>query len=318
MSLRLLFVCDPMETMLVDRDTTFALMLEAQQRGHVVHEAWLDMLSMRGAEPWCRAFPVTVQRAVQGQHFQRRGMERAPLASYDAIFMRKDPPMDGAYVTSLWLLDAVDRAHTQVINEPRGILAANEKLYALQFKDFIPPTLVTRSMEEVLAFFRDVGGDMIIKPLDGHAGAGVLRCIQGDRNLRSMMELLMQGGRSWVMAQRYLPEARQGDKRILLVNGTPVGALLRVPAEDDNRGNIHVGAQVQASSLSPRDVALCEALAPALRRDGLLLVGIDVIGGQLTEVNVTSPTGAQEIGRFDGTCPEGALLNLVQQRATAR
>ncbi|MEW5853679.1 MAG: glutathione synthase [Myxococcota bacterium] len=315
MALKMLFVADPAETMLVDRDTTFAIMLEAQRRGHQVFEAWIEGLSERNNVPLARVAPVRVQRAERPNHFKREPWAVVPLHDFDVVFMRKDPPVDEAFYYSLLLLERVDRARTQVVNEPRGILAANEKLYALQFKDFTPETLVTRSSADIVQFYRDMGEDIILKPLDGHGGEGVLRVMKGDRNLKSMIEVLTRFGSKWIMAQRYLPAARQGDKRIILVDGKPVGAILRVPPEDDNRGNIHIGATVRKTSLSPREREMCEALGPTLRRDGLTLVGIDVIGEKLTEVNVTSPTGMQEMGRFDGTCPEGILLDVVEARA---
>jgi glutathione synthase len=315
MALKLLFVADPVDTFNPLRDTTFAIMLEAQRRGHACFEAHLDGLSALHGVPRARCAQVTVQRAERPHHFLRQPWNVATLASFDAIFMRKDPPVDDAYTTALWLLDLTARERTVVINEPRGILAANEKAYALRFPDFIPESLVTRSAADVLAFFEEMNGDIILKPLDGHGGAGVLRATRGDRNLASMIDLLTADGRRSIMVQRYIPAARQGDKRIMLVDGRPVGAILRVPPEHDNRGNIHVGATVEKTTLTPREHEMCEALAPQLHRDGLVLVGIDVIGDLLTEVNVTSPTGVQEIGRLDGTCPEAALLDVVEARA---
>jgi len=312
--LHLLFVVDPVDTFNPTRDTSFAIMLEAQRRGHAVFEAHLTGLSAVGATPWARCARLTVQRAPKPDHVQRGDWISKPLETFDAIFMRKDPPVDAAYTTACWLLDLTSRARTQLINAPAGILAANEKIYALRFPAFTPPTLVTGNPAEVSHFMDDVGGDAILKPLDGHGGAGVLRATSGDRNVRSMVELLTHQGTRPVMVQRYIPQAREGDKRILLVDGNPVGAILRVPPEDDNRGNIHVGATVHQTTLTARESEMCEALGPALRRDGLTLVGIDVIGGFLTEVNVTSPTGAQEIGRLDGTCPEGVLLDVVEAR----
>ena len=315
MALNLLFVADPLDRFNVERDTTFAMMLEAQRRGHACFEGHHTGLQVERSRAFSRCNRATVQRAAQGSHYARGPWETLPLDHFDAVFMRTDPPMDDRYITALWILDLADRAKTQLINEPRGILAANEKMYALQFPEFTPETLVTSSAAEVKRFFKDVGEDIILKPLDGHGGSGVLRVTAGDRNFNSMIELLTHEGRRWVMVQRYIKAARQGDKRILLVDGNPVGAILRVPSDEDNRGNIHVGAVVQKASITAREQELCAALSPVLTRDGLRFVGIDVIGELLTEVNVTSPTGAQEIARFDGSCPEGVLLDSVEARA---
>lgn len=315
MSLDMLFVVDPVESFNPNRDTSFAIMLEAQRRGHAVFEARVDGLYAVTGVPWARCAPLTVTRAERPGHFQRGAWTERPLESFRVVWMRKDPPVDDAYTTACWLLDLTNRAHTQVINAPRGILAANEKVYALRFPSLVPPTLVDRDAGEIARFMAQQGGDVILKPLDGHGGAGVLRAQAGDRNVRSMVELLTRQGTRPIMVQRYLPAAREGDKRILLVDGNSVGAILRVPPADDNRGNIHVGATVHKTTLTARETEICAALGPALRQDGLTLVGIDVIGDFLTEVNVTSPTGAQEIGRLDGTCPEAVLLDVVEARA---
>jgi glutathione synthase len=315
MSLRILFVADPLESFNIHKDTTFAMMEAAQQRGWTCFEAQVSGLTAHNGVPHARSARVTVQRKDPPNHFTRDAWDNHALSGFDAIIMRKDPPVDAAYTTALWLLDLTDRRRTQVLNEPKGILAANEKVYALRFPEFIPDTLVSSRSDDVVAFYRDMGQDIILKPLDGHGGLGILRVTPGDRNLRSMIELLTLDGKRCLMAQRYLPAARLGDKRILLVDGEPLGAVLRVPSEEDNRGNMHVGGQAQPTDITAREREMCAALGPQLRKDGLTFVGIDVIGERLTEVNVTSPTGAQEIARFTGNNAAARLMDVIGRRA---
>lgn len=318
MSLRVLFVADPLETFNIHKDTTFAMMEAAQQRGWSCFEAHVPGLHAQGATPLARCAPVTVARQAPPQHFTRGAWNVEPLSSFDAVIMRKDPPVDAAFTTALWLLDLTDRRRTQMVNDPRSILAANEKVYALRFPEFTPETLVSSQAQDLVAFYKAMNQDIILKPLDGHGGRGILRVSPGDRNLHSMIELLTNDGQRCIMAQRYLPAAREGDKRILLVDGEPVGgALLRVPAEADNRGNMHVGGTAQNAPITARERTLCEAVGAQLKKDNLPFVGIDVIGERLTEVNVTSPTGAQEIMRFTGVNAADRLMEVLKKRAGA-
>jgi glutathione synthase len=203
------------------------------------------------------------------------------------------------------------------LNDPRGLVNANEKLYALNFPALIPESVVTADATRLKAFMEALGGEMIVKPLDGCGGAGVLHVHRSDRNLNALLELSTAEGTRLVMAQRYLPAARAGDKRLIVLDGEPLGAILRVPREDEHRGNIHVGGQVKPSPVDDRDREICRQMAPRLRRDGLYFVGLDIIGGFVTEVNVTSPTGVQEIDRLDGTCLEARVLDFVETRAAS-
>jgi glutathione synthase len=220
-----------------------------------------------------------------------------------------------AYVFASHLLALVDPAVTFVLNDPRGLVVANEKIYALNFPAVIPESLISADANRLKAFMDSLGGEMIVKPLDGCGGAGVFHVHRGDRNLNALLELSTAEGTRLVMAQRYLPAVREGDKRIIVLDGEPLGAILRVPREDETRGNIHVGGQVKRSPLDDRDREICRLMAPRLQQDGLFFVGLDVIGGYVTEVNVTSPTGVQEIDRLDGACLEARVLDFVEARA---
>jgi glutathione synthase len=229
--------------------------------------------------------------------------------------MRKDPPFDLAYFFATHVLGLVDPATTFVMNDPRGLREANEKLYALHFPEVIPESLVSAEAERLKAFMETLGGEMVVKPLDGCGGAGVFHVHRGDRNLNAILELSTANGTRLLMAQRYLPAVRQGDKRLIVLAGEPLGAIYRVPREDEARGNIHVGGRVERATVDARDREICRVMAPRLAADGLWFVGLDVIGGMVTEVNVTSPTGVQEIDRLDGVCIEARVLDLVEARA---
>jgi glutathione synthase len=313
MALRILYVMDPMTRVLVDKDTTFAFQLEGQRRGHEQYHCGTQDLFADRALPHATARRVVVERAMP--HFRFDEARIAPLTAFDVVFMRKDPPFDMAYVFAAHLLALADPAVTFVVNDPRGLVNANEKLYALNFPEVIPESVVTSDASRLKAFMEALGGEMIVKPLDGCGGAGVLHVHGGDRNLNALLELSTAEGTRLVMAQRYLPSAREGDKRIIVLDGEPLGAILRVPRDDEHRGNIHVGGQVKRSPIDDRDREICRRMAPRLRQDGLWFVGLDVIGGLVTEVNVTSPTGVQEIDRLDSTSLEARVLDFVQDRA---
>ena len=317
--MRFAFVMDPIERILPDKDTTFMFMLEAGRRGHEVYYLRLDDLYIERTVPHGRARRTEVRRptiAAAGHHrlFEERVTR---LDWFDAIFMRKDPPVDLAFFLATHVLSLVDPQRTLVINAPRGLRDANEKLYALHFPDVIPDSLVTADIGRLKAFLAELGGEMIVKPLDGAGGAGVFYLRAEDRNLNAILEASTHDGRRAIMAQRYLPAIRQGDKRIIVLDGEPLGAVLRVPREDETRGNIHVGGATLKAPLGERDRAICARLAPRLRADGLWFVGLDVIGDWLTEVNVTSPTGIQEINALDGVALERPVLDFVEQRVAA-
>jgi glutathione synthase len=312
MSLRILYVMDPMDRVLADKDTTFAFQLEGQKRGHQQFHCLPPDMFVDRTVPYAAVRPVTVQRAAI--HYAFGEAQTAELSSFDVIFMRKDPPFDMAFFFATHVLSLVDQTSTLMMNDPRGLRDANEKLYALNFPDLIPDSLVTSDQTRLKGFMEQMGGEMIVKPLDGCGGAGVFHVHRNDRNLNAILEASTQYGTRLVMGQRYLPAARQGDKRLIVLDGEPLGGVLRVPQEDETRGNIHVGGNVLKVAVDDRDREICARMAPRLQADGLWFVGLDVIGGYVSEVNVTSPTGIQEIDRLDGVCLEARVIDFVEAR----
>jgi glutathione synthase len=304
------FVMDPIAGIDIAKDTTFVLMLEAQRRGHRLLYLEPQDLIVDDGRASARARPVTVRREL-GNHATLGEPRTVRLDdAADVVFQRKDPPVDADYVTATQILSLCRRAF--VLNRPQGILAANEKLYALHFPELMAETRVTRSIPELVDFLSKLGGEMIVKPLAGKGGEGIFHLRHDDRNLFSILEQSTRFGTQWVMAQRYLPEVRKGDKRIILLEGEPLGALLRVPAEGETRANLHVGGRAVKAALDADDRRIVETIRPALLRDGLFFVGIDVIGGKLTEINVTSPTGVQEINALDQTTLETRVIERVE------
>ena len=316
MARKFAFIMDPLDRVLVDKDTTFVFMLEAQLRGHEIYFLGLRDLYARDAQPIARARRCEVMRGNPHYRFLDDGAEY-PLETFDAVFMRKDPPADAAYLYATMLLSLAGSRRTFVLNNPSGLREANEKLYSLNFPDAIPPTLVTYEIPRLKAFLADQGGEMIVKPLDGHGGEGVFLVTRTDRNLGAILETVTQFETRLIMAQRYLPEARKGDKRLIVLDGEPLGCTLRVPRDDEHRGNIHVGGTCVKAPITARDREICRMLKPRLERDGLYFVGLDIIGDYLTEVNVTSPTGVQEIDRLDGANLEGKVIDFVESRVAA-
>ena len=312
--LRLLYVMDPLARVLIDQDTTFAFMLEGERRGHEQYQCGIDDLFAERTVPHASARRAHVRRAEV--HYSLAEARVVPLTWFDVVFMRKDPPFDLPYFFATHVLGLVDPRVTLVVNDPRGLREANEKLYALHFPDLIPESLVSGDAGRLKAFMESLGGERIVKPLDGCGGAGVFHLHRADRNLNAILELSTANGSRLVMAQRYLPAVRdQGDKRLIVLAGEPLGAIRRIPREDEHRGNIHVGGQVERAAVDGRDREICRRMAPRLEADGLYFVGLDVIGGLVTEVNVTSPTGVQEIDRLEGACLEARVLDFVETRA---
>ena len=309
-------VMDPIEKIDIDKDTTFVLVLEAQQRNHEVYYMELDDLFIRGGTPYGRSRRVHVARRTP--HYQLGEFATGALEDFDVVLMRKDPPFDMKFFFSTHLLSLVDEQKCFVMNNPRGLREANEKLYALRFPEQIPQTLVTSDRQRLKEFMEEHGGEMIIKPLDGSGGSGVFYLNTQDRNTNSILEAATNNGQKLVMGQRYLPEIRHGDKRIIVLNGEPLGAVLRVPLEEETRGNIHVGGQCVRAEITSRDKEICEALSPLLQQDGLYFVGLDVIGSYLTEVNVTSPTGIQEINSLNGVHLESQVIDFIEQKVQQR
>jgi glutathione synthase len=313
--MRIGFLMDPLEAVRVDHDSTFALMLECQRRGLEIRELRQEWLYVSEGRAHARMRTVEVQRK-PGAHFRVAGEFEAPLAELDILFLRKDPPVDVEFVRATQIVE-LGRGPL-LFNHPRGLRAANEKLFALRFPDLVPATLVSREIPRLRAFIDAQGGDGVVKPLDGCGGQGVLRVRRGDPNLSSLLEIATAGGRTPVMAQAYLPAVREGDKRVILLGGKPLGAVLRVPREGELRANFASGGSAAAAVLTARDREICRRLAPALNELGLWLVGIDVIGGRLTEVNVTSPTGLVEIDALSGQSLEARVVDFALERAGLR
>ena len=313
--LRIAFIMDPIQHVLIDKDTTFALMLEAQARGHDVWYVEMPDLFIDRARAMGRVRRIELRRELHN-HFTFAKEQTRPLGDFNAIFMRKDPPFDIAYLHATQLLDLAQNEGALVLNNPTGLRKANEKLYALNFPSVIPATLVSHDATRLKTFLEELGGEMIIKPIDGHGGAGIFYVHRDDRNLNSILETATKDGRDPIIAQQYIPEVRKGDKRLIVLNGEPLGCTLRVPRADENRGNIHVGGTCVKANVTARDRAICRIVAPWLQRDGLYFVGLDIIGEYLTEVNVTSPTGVQEIDQLNNVCLEEHVIDFVEQQVT--
>jgi glutathione synthase len=303
---RVAFIIDPIERLDAGHDTTVALMEAAQHQGHEIWIAHIEDLMIWEGEAWAMLRPVTLKPAVLVDgHWQvpqpwysLGEAERLPLSKMAAIFMRKDPPVDTAYLYATYLLDRVNTESTRVLNHPSGLREANEKMFALQFQEAIPETIVSGNKRTIREFV-EAKGLAVLKPLGGKAGEGILLLEAGDRNLNSLIEISTFRGQLPVMVQVYLPAAAEGDKRIILLDGEPIGAVNRVPYGQEFRGNMATGGRVEQASLTQREKQICQQLAPTLRNYGLTFVGIDVIGDFLTEINVTSPTGIREIDRLD-------------------
>jgi glutathione synthase len=316
--MRFLFVMDPAESMLPDKDTTFAFIRSAIERGHEALHCLPGDLFISASES---ARVQANVRKIRAQDVLPHVTVDSPgvvdLSTLDAVFVRKDPPFDTAYLHLTQMLDLV-KDQVLVLNDPVGLRAANEKLFALRFAHLMPKTLVTRERQAILDFTRDVGGRAVLKPLDGAGGSGVVALTTGDKNARALTDILTHEGRELAMVQEYRPEIEHGDKRVLVLGGRLLGAILRVPRADDLRANIHVGGQVYATTLTAEEVRLVGEVGPALLAQGLYFVGLDLIGGKLIEVNVTSPTGIQELGRLTGSKPEAAVIEWVESRVTSQ
>ena len=302
---------DPIEDVDINGDSTFALALEAQARGHALWHYLPQDLSFHHGRLTARARQLEVRRE-PGAHFTLSAFQTLDLAGVDVVLMRQDPPFDMAYITATHLLEHVHPT-TLVVNDPISVRNAPEKLFVTHFAELMPPTLITSDRAEVVAF-RAEHGDIIVKPLFGNGGAGVFHLTPEDENLNALLELFTELYREPIIVQRYLPEVRQGDKRIILIDGEPAGAINRVPPKGEARSNMHAGGRAEKAELTQRDLDICHALGPILREQGLIFVGIDVIGDYLTEVNVTSPTGIQEIDRFDGANLSGLIWDAIEKR----
>ena len=309
--MKVAFQMDPIGSVNIDADSSFRLAEEAQARGHELFFYTPDHLSYREGRIMARAHSLRVQR-VQGDHAHLVPIVDLDLADVDVVWLRQDPPFDMGYITTTHLLDRL-KGQTLVVNDPFWVRNNPEKLLVLDFPDLTPPTTIARDLS-VLRDFKDRHGDIILKPLYGNGGAGVFRLPESDRNLNSLHELFTGMNREPLIAQKFLPDVAKGDKRIILVDGTPVGAINRVPAVGETRSNLHVGGRAEKIGLTAREHEICAAIGPRLKEMGQVFVGIDVIGGYLTEINVTSPTGIQELERFDGVNVAARIWDAIAAR----
>jgi glutathione synthase len=314
-SVQALFILDPLERLGLAGDTSYALMLEAVARGWSVWTAQLEHLGLVGDDAVVDAVPTRVVEAdTPAKAFTIGEREAHRLADFDVVLMRKDPPVDVAYLHATWILDHA-RGKTLLVNDPRGLRELNEHLAVLRFPHLTPPTIVTRSAARLRAFQDEQGGTIVVKPVDGYGGLGIFVVRTGDPNASSIIETSTGAGTRWTIAQKFLPEVVQGDKRIVLCDGEPIGAVLRVPAAAEARGNLHVGGRAVKSELDARDRQIVAELAPFLKSHGQVFVGLDVIGGMLTELNITSPTGIRHIARLEQRNVAAPVLERFEQLA---
>lgn len=311
MSLKVAIQMDPIGPINIDADSSFRIAEEAQARGHSLFYYTPDKLAYQEGKVTARGWPLTVQR-VQGDHFTLGEMQEVDLSTFDVVWLRQDPPFDMGYITTTHILDMI-HPKTLVVNDPFWVRNYPEKLLVLAFPDLTPPTMIARDLA-TLKDFRAKHGDVILKPLYGNGGAGVFKLSAGDSNLASLHELFSGINREPLIMQKFLPDVSKGDKRVILVDGEPVGAINRVPAEGETRSNMHVGGRPEKVDLTDRDREICAAIGPLLREKGQVFVGIDVIGNWLTEINVTSPTGIQELERFDGTNVAAKIWEAIEAR----
>ena len=314
MTLSVAIQMDPIGSVDIDADSTFALALEAQKRGHVLHYYLPQQLALRDGKLHAALRSLEVRRK-KGDHYRLGEAKQTDLAAMDVVLMRQDPPFDLAYIAATHQLEHI-QATTLVVNDPEAVRNAPEKLLVTHFPELAPPTLISADRGEIAAF-RAEHAEIVLKPLFGNGGAGVFHVRADDDNFNAMLETHALRSREPIVAQRYLPAVRQGDKRIILVEGEAVGAINRVPLPGEARSNMHVGGRAEKSALTAREREICAAIGPTLRARGLVFVGIDVIGGYLTEINVTSPTGIQEIDRFDGGNLAGLIWDAIEARRMA-
>jgi len=295
----------------ISGDSTFVLALEAQKRGYRLFHYEPHQLYMGGGRVMAQAEPMEVQREA-GSHFSLGVPETIDLADMDVVLLRQDPPFDMAYITTTHMLEQV-HPETLVVNDPREVRNAPEKLFVMEFPEFMPATLISADPDRI-ADFRAEHGDIILKPLYGNGGAGVFHVTPGDENMNALLEMFAERNHEPIIAQAYLKDVRDGDKRIILIDGEPAGATNRVPQAGEARSNMHVGGRAVKSQLTTRELDICAAISPELKRRGLIFVGIDVIGGYMTEINVTSPTGLQEVNGFDGVCLEADIWDAIEAK----
>jgi len=314
-ALKTAFQMDPIQQIDVHGDSTFAMMLEAQARGHSLFYYTPDRLVYSDGDVFATGCDVEV-RDVAGDHFAASEERRVDLREFDVVMLRQDPPFDMAYITTTFILEQLGPG-VLVVNDPANVRNAPEKILTMTYPELMPPTAIVRDLDGVRRF-RAEHEDIILKPLYGNGGAAVFRLAAGDTNLGALVELFQGVFREPFLVQKYLPQVRAGDKRILLVDGAPVGAINRVPADDETRSNMHIGGRAEPTEMTERDHEICAAIGPELRRRGLTLAGIDVIGPYLTEINVTSPTGLREVKRFGGADIAAMLWDWIEERRAAQ
>ncbi len=315
MSLSVALQMDPIEAVSIDADSTFRIGLEAEARGHRLFQYTVDRLVFDEGRVLATGRPITLRRE-KGNHVTFGDWVEVDMSSFDVVWLRQDPPFDMGYVTSTHLLDRI-HPETLVVNDPFWVRNSPEKLMVLDFPDLTPPTMIARDVAAIRRF-RARHGDIIVKPLYGNGGAGVFHLRPEDPNLSSLLETFAGINREPMIAQKYLPAVVKGDKRIILVDGEPVGAINRVPAAGEARSNMHVGGRPEKVGLTDREREICNVIGPVLREKGLIFTGIDVIDGWLTEINVTSPTGIQELERFDGVNAAALIWEAIEERLAAR
>jgi glutathione synthase len=311
MALKVALQMDPIGSVNINGDSTFRIALEAQARGHELFFYTPDKLAFVEGRVTARGFPITLRREM-GNHVSYGPEAEVDLAGFDVVWLRQDPPFDMGYITTTHLLDMI-HPKTLVVNDPFWVRNCPEKLLVLQFPQLTPPTAVARDLVTIRAF-KARHGDIILKPLYGNGGAGVFRLDPNDRNLSSLFELFTSMSREPLIVQKFLPDVAKGDKRIILVDGEPIGAINRVPQPGETRSNMHVGGRPEKIGLTPRDREICATIGPVLKEKGQVFVGIDVIGDWLTEINVTSPTGLQELERFDGTNGAALIWDAIEAK----
>ena len=311
MTLKVALQMDPIGSVNINADSTFRIALEAQARGHALFFYTPDKLAFVEGRVMARGFPITLRHEL-GNHVVYGPETQVDLAYFDVVWLRQDPPFDMGYITTTHLLDMV-HPKTLVVNDPFWVRNYPEKMLVLRFPDLTPPTAIARDLQTIRDF-KARHGDIILKPLYGNGGAGVFRLDPNDRNLASLYEMFTGINREPLIVQKFLPDVSKGDKRIILVDGDPVGAINRVPQAGETRSNMHAGGRPEKVGLTPRDIEICAAIGPTLRAHGQIFVGIDVIGDYLTEINVTSPTGIQELERFDGTNTAERIWQVIEAK----
>jgi len=309
--MKIAFQMDPIGPIDIHADSTFRIALEAQERGHELFYYTPDKLAYQEGRITATGWPLTVQKVV-GDHYSLGDEQEVDLADFDVVWLRQDPPFDMFYITTTHLLERI-HPKTLVVNDPFWVRNYPEKLMILDFPQLMPPTTIARDLDTIRAF-KNTHGDVILKPLYGNGGAGVFRLTESDRNLSSLHELFTGFSREPLIVQKFLPDVANGDKRVILVDGEPVGAINRVPQAGETRSNMHVGGRPEKIGLTERDLEICATIGPRLKEKGQVFVGIDVIGDFLTEINVTSPTGIQELERFDGTNTAKRIWEVIEAK----